>query len=371
MLGTIIPRVALPRKAKVYVKHPTYHPRHLPSVSVVIPCYNYGHYLPDCVKSVLDQQNVHVDVLIIDDASPDGSSEAARRLAAQDTRIRAICHAVNRGHIATYNEGLAEVSGDYTVLLSADDLLTPGSLERATSLMEENPSVGLAYGFPVNFTGSPLPSARTVATSWIVWQGHSWIDHMCKTARNSLRSPEIVMRTRVLRRIGGFRPDLPHSGDLEMWLRAATVSDIGYVGGADQAYYRVHSNNMHNSFNVLADVSHRLRTFDFFLAESFDMLADADSMRLSVHRVLAREALSHAISAYERGGAERDLAIGLSDFALHAWPGSERLPEWRVLCRLRMNGDSFRLDPRLLMREAVRNLTYSLAWWRRRWIGVN
>ena len=371
MLGRLIPRMTLPRNAQVAVKHPAGHTRHMPSVSVIIPCYNYGHYLPDCVASVLEQQGVRVDVLVIDDASPDGSSEVARRLAAQDARIHAICHEVNRGHIATYNEGLAQADGDYTVLLSADDLLTPGCLERATALMAENPSVGLVYGFPVNFTDSHLPP-RTAATSWIVWHGHSWIDQMCGTGRNSVRSPEVVMRTRVLYRIGGLRPDLPHSGDLEMWLRAAAVSDVAYVGGADQAYYRVHANNMHNSFNLLADVYHRLRAFDIFLDENSGLLADAESLRRTVHRVLAREALGHAISAYARGTTESDLVTRLSAFALEAWPGSERLPEWRMLRRLgRMNDGRTRLEPRLFVREAVRNVAYSLAWWRRRWIGLN
>ena len=53
------------------------------------------------------------------------------------------------------------------------------------------------------------------------------------------------MRTSVLRKIGGYRPDLPHAGDFEMWLRAAAVSDVGFLVGVDQAYYRQHSDNMH------------------------------------------------------------------------------------------------------------------------------
>ena len=97
------------------------------SVSVVIPCYRYGHFLADCVRSVLDEQpGVDVRVLIIDDASPDDSADQARKLAAADPRITVQVHEANRGHIATYNEGLLEwADGDYSVLLSADDRLTP------------------------------------------------------------------------------------------------------------------------------------------------------------------------------------------------------------------------------------------------------
>src|SRR5947209_4282299 len=110
-----------------------------PSVTVVIPCYNYGRYLRGAVKSVLDQPGVDVEAIVIDDASTDGSADVVREVAAADPRVRAILHRSNFGHIATYNEGLEQASGDYVVLLSADDALTPGSLSRATALLETHP----------------------------------------------------------------------------------------------------------------------------------------------------------------------------------------------------------------------------------------
>lgn len=372
VLGGILARAMLPKTAKADVRRVCNASSHRPSVSVVIPCYNYGRYLSECVRSVLGQQGVHVDVLIIDDASPDGSAEVARRLAGQDARVRIICHQKNQGHIATYNEGLARASGDYSLLLSADDRLTPGCLARATSLMEEYPSVGLTYGFPVDFTDTNLPPARTVATNWIIWRGHDWIAHRCKTGQNVLRSPEAVIRTSVMREIGDYRADLPHTGDLEMWMRAATVSDIGYVCGADQAYYRIHQNNMHHTtFNMRSDMFERMRSFDIFFAEQSAELKNPDAMRDQAHRTLAREALGNAISAYARGAAEQETVDNYVKFALEAWPEAERLPEWRTLCRLRIMGDGrLKRDPSVITRERVRTLRYAFRWWRWRWAGV-
>ena len=98
------------------------------TVNVVIPCYNYGEFLPECVASVLDDQpGCDVRVLIIDDASNDGSAVVAKGIAAADSRVEVIIHPANKGHIATYNEGLLEwADGGYSVLLDADDRLTPG-----------------------------------------------------------------------------------------------------------------------------------------------------------------------------------------------------------------------------------------------------
>lgn len=100
-------------------------PRPLSTVSLVIPCYNYGRYLRACVESVLRQDGVTLRILVIDDGSTDDSAAVAAALRARDPRVDVLRHARNRGHISTYNEGLEWATGDYTVLLDADDLLTP------------------------------------------------------------------------------------------------------------------------------------------------------------------------------------------------------------------------------------------------------
>ena len=72
-----------------------------PRVSVVIPCYNYGRFLPHGVAAALAQVDVDVEVIVVDDASPDGSAEVAHRLAAADSRVKVIARATNQGHIRT------------------------------------------------------------------------------------------------------------------------------------------------------------------------------------------------------------------------------------------------------------------------------
>ena len=133
-------------------------------VDVVVPCYNYGKFLADCVAGALDDQpGTDVRVLIIDDASQDDSAEIAQKLAATDDRVDVIVHPVNRGHIATFNEGLLDwADGDYCILISADDKLTPGALRRAADLMDAHPEVGFVYGNVVGFRdGEELPPSRT------------------------------------------------------------------------------------------------------------------------------------------------------------------------------------------------------------------
>lgn len=389
MLDTLARRLVLPLHVKAQVVRPGKLNVRRPLVSVIVPCYNYGRYLTHCVNSVLCQEGVSVEVILIDDASTDGSDHIVRQLGAQDARIRTICHSVNRGHIATYNEGIAEVRGDYTVLLSADDLLTPGCLGRATSLMEAYPLVGLTYGFPVDFTDSHLPAARTIAKSWIIWPGHDWLAYRCRVGRNIVRSPEVVLRTSVLREVGGYQDHLPHAADFELWMRAATVSDVGYVAGADQAYYRIHAANMHQSvFDMLDDFSQRLASFDAIFDERSQLLKDPGWMRDMAHRAIARSALSQAVrdTAHRAiAGSALSRAIGASalvdvgdepidgyaEFALKAWPEAQNLREWRILHNLfNESGSLPKLRPSLVTRMAMRKAKTRFLGWRKKWVGV-
>ena len=100
-------------------------------VDVIVPCYNYGNMLRACVRSVLDQEDADVRVIVMDDASTDSTEAVGRRLAAEDPRVEYRRHATNCGHIATYNEALADVTADYCMILSADDQLAhPTSVGR-------------------------------------------------------------------------------------------------------------------------------------------------------------------------------------------------------------------------------------------------
>jgi hypothetical protein len=267
-----------------------------PLVTVIVPCYNYGAFLRDCVRSITSQDDVRTDVLIIDDASTDDSGIVAEALAAEYPEVRVIRHETNHGHIATYNEGLATIRGEYVVLLSADDLLVPGALSRATALMQAQPQVGMVYGNPVEFVGTPPQPLRTEASSWSVWRGPDWIGRQCRRGNSIVYSPEAVVRADVHRAVGGYRADLPHSGDLEMWLRIAAVSDVGRVNGCDQALKRSHGRNMivTDFPTILADLVERHKAFETFFDAAGHNPRVPPALRAVARRRMAREAVDWA-----------------------------------------------------------------------------
>lgn len=315
-------------------------------VDVVVPCFNYGHFLGRCLDSILSQEGVDVRVLVIDDCSTDDSADVADRLAAADSRIEVQRHAVNRGHIATYNEGLLDwATGDLVVLLSADDLLAPGALGRAAAIMDADPAVGMVYGWAPYFEDhDALPAVRRGAKAGTIrWRGAEWIEHRCRAGVNVISSPEVVVRTSVQQHIGGYRPELPHAGDLEMWLRVAAVSDIAYVTGPPQAYYRVHNQSMQRTKFAASidDLEQRREVFRQFFERNGTLVPDAARLHALANRALAGEALWRACRAYDRDDLDRVPVDSLIDFAMTTYPAAMTLIEHRALRRRQRLGPTW------------------------------
>jgi hypothetical protein len=315
-----------------------------PKVSVVVPHYNYGQYLPVSVESALDQRGLDLEIIIVDDKSPDGTSiEVARRVAASDPRITLVEHEQNLRHIRTYNDGLSRATGDYVVLLSADDALTPDSLTRSVALMEAHPSVGLVYGAVEWFDGD-LPPVRGGRGWWQLWGGEEWIERLARRGRNAVVNPEAVMRRSVYQTTGGYDVDFPHAGDMYMWLQAAAVSDIGFVAGPRQAYYRDHGANMHSTEfgGVLDDMQQVLDVYDRFFDNDGAGLRSVERLREDARRAVAREALLRGAGLAADGGPAEVLQQ-LQDFARRTDPSIVSRPIWRWTELARGGGAGARL----------------------------
>lgn len=112
-----------------------------PTVSVVLPHYNHGRYVEASVAALLGQSVPPLELLLIDDASTDGSGPILERLA-KDPRVRLIRHERNQGVFATLMEGLRLAKGDYVFPNAADDLYLPGIFEKSLDLLAAHPEAG-------------------------------------------------------------------------------------------------------------------------------------------------------------------------------------------------------------------------------------
>ena len=101
-------------------------------VSVIIPIYNAEKYLEQCVGSVMNQTLKDIEIICVDDGSPDNSLEILKKLQAQDDRVKIISQP-NGGAGAARNNGLRNATGEYLSFLDADDFFEPNMLEEAVA----------------------------------------------------------------------------------------------------------------------------------------------------------------------------------------------------------------------------------------------
>lgn len=330
-------------------------------IDVIVPCYRYGHFLRECVTSVLRQSLADVRVLIIDDASPDETPQVAAALSAEDARVEVRRHDVNRGHIATYNEGIEWVMADYLLILSADDFLLPGALARAVAFLDAHPEVGFVYGRWINYqTGEPvsIPPARPEEPEWRIFEGGEFIRHLIP--ENHLATPTAVVRTRLQKELGGYRAHLPHAGDLEMWMRFAIHAPVGALA-AYQAAYRRHDRNMSIDYyrSVLPDIEQRRLA----IAEAFtgfgDRLPDRRNIETRAIHALAEQAVRMAHAAFNR----KDLTICVQclEYARNICPEIQSSPVWaRLLWKQRLGTTFCSLLYPIVQR--LRRRTVSVGW---------
>lgn len=181
-----------------------------PTVSVVIPTYNSGPLVTEAVKSVLEQTHSPDEVIVIDDGSSDDTAEQMARF---DPPVRYV-HQPNGGVAAARNRGIAEATGDLIAFLDADDVWHPRKLEFQIATLIAHPETAL---MGADLYVWPAPS-------------HPDYDHPPRhvvvsmnelLVRNHFAASTVIVRSEILRSVGGF--DLSHQGteDYDMWLRIA------------------------------------------------------------------------------------------------------------------------------------------------------
>lgn len=125
------------------------------SVSVIIPVYNVEKYLPKCLDSVVGQTYANLEIICINDGSPDSSSAILDAYAKKDDRIR-IINQKNQGLSGARNTGIQSATGEYTVFLDSDDWLDTDTVEHAVAVAEKHGCDVVMWGYTREFEGKSI-----------------------------------------------------------------------------------------------------------------------------------------------------------------------------------------------------------------------
>jgi len=186
-----------------------------PAVTVALCVYNNAAYLNAAIASVCAQTMSEFEFLILDDGSTDRSGEIITAAAAKDPRIRVIKRE-NRGLVASLNELIAAAQAPLFARMDGDDICQPDRLARQCAYLAAHPACGIVgtWAELIDENGAPLGAG-----------GEKPVTHEELVA--ALRHgplfchPSVMMRTGLLREVGGYHPSYRHCEDHDLWLRLA------------------------------------------------------------------------------------------------------------------------------------------------------
>jgi glycosyltransferase involved in cell wall biosynthesis len=115
-----------------------------PLISVITPCYNYAHFLPETAESVLQQKHTRLEYIIVNDGSSDNTEEVAKKYCKLDGRVKYVKQD-NQGLPAARNTGISMAKGTYILPLDADDTIAPDYASKAVEVLENSPNTGIVY----------------------------------------------------------------------------------------------------------------------------------------------------------------------------------------------------------------------------------
>lgn len=316
------------------------------SVDIIIPCYNYAHFLPQCVQSVLIQGVDDFRIVIIDNASTDNSVEVARRLAETDSRIEVVCHQTNLGSHASFNHGIDLARADYFMILCADDLLTPGALRQGIAILDRFQEVSLVLGkYVAPWVGNDTPALPAHADGWSLMNGDLLIETCCRKMKFNLSAHAMLVRTSAQKAVGHYRPAVPLLDDLEMALRLAHYGSVAELS-APLAMTREHTTNISQVMwqNALRRLQEYETVLESFFGHEGSTMPNAPTLHRMARHHLAATAYWSAVSHLIRG--RPSAGFELFKFGCKLDPASMLLPPIGHL--FRMEG-SFKRAQRVIL----------------------
>jgi len=213
-------------------------------VSFLVPCYNYAHFLGECVSSILRQSYPQFEVLVLDDQSPDNTPEVAAAFG--DPRVVHIRNERNLGLSSNVNKGLGLARGKYVWPISADDKLRDNcALERYIRFIDKHPDVGFVFSPVV-----PLRDGKEDAAP-LAYTNYGPADKLLKAPEMGYKAlngcpvcgPAAMIRKSFFLEIGGYRPELPRNADWYLFGALGMAHDVGYVA-EPMANFRFHGSSL-------------------------------------------------------------------------------------------------------------------------------
>jgi len=188
-----------------------------PLVSIITPSFNQVCYLEQTIQSVLGQNYARLEYLLVDGASTDGSLEIIHQYT---DKLAWWVSEPDTGQAAAINKGLRRAQGEYVAWLNSDDIYLPGAIERAVSVFEKDPGIGLVFGDVLAIDQNGQTTNRLRYGDWSLPE---------LMAFRVIGQPSVFMRRSVLEQAGFLDASYHYLLDHQLWLRMAQLAQIHHI----------------------------------------------------------------------------------------------------------------------------------------------
>jgi glycosyltransferase involved in cell wall biosynthesis len=220
----------------------------MPKISVVIPCFNQGAYIPDALNSVLAQSYRDFEIIVINDGSTDRETTVIlEQLAFPKTRV---VHTSNQGLAAARNNGIREALGNYILPLDADDRISPAYLEKAAAVLDIHPEVGFVYSLARLFG----------ARRGMFYLNEGTLGDMLLDSRIFCSA---LFRKADWEAAGGYNANMLYGWeDWDFWLSLLEQGKTSYLIPEVLFHYRVKKNSMIRAMSLKEKLAMHQQLFD-------------------------------------------------------------------------------------------------------------
>jgi glycosyltransferase involved in cell wall biosynthesis len=231
--------------------------------------YNCEQYIRAAIESVISDEGLGVEIVVVDNASTDSTVSIVREFMNNAKgRIRLYVNDRNIGMAGNFNRCLEYAGGTYIKFLMADDILLPGCIEKLSGILDANPGVSLVASarLIINESGDRLTTSRRFKED-IEIPGVEVIND-CLFGQNYIGEPTAVMfRKKDLR--SGFNEHMPQVMDMDMWFKLLELGDLYYVTEPLCAI-RHHANQMtHANVKSGALIEDNIKLFESYSHKSY------------------------------------------------------------------------------------------------------
>lgn len=196
-----------------------------PLVSVICLSYNHKNYIERAVKSVFNQTYGNIELILVDDASTDGSQEIVKDLGIKNN-LRTLLLPENLGNCKAFNLGFSLSKGEFIIDLAADDILFPERIKVGVRMLEEK---GTHFGVHfcdielVDKKGNKLDTHfKRDASNQLIENVHAGDIYNLLLEKYHISTPTMMMRREVLEKLGGYDEDLSYE-DFDFWVRSSRI----------------------------------------------------------------------------------------------------------------------------------------------------